>query len=379
MAEKPNLRVCFVSPAMYPLFNPLTRAVYSAAELELFELVRHLGKDKALDVNLITGDFGQEEVEFCSGVLVFREKCDRPVSGFSRFFARKNPLHKRLAAIGAPLYLSAGAGGPAVETARFCHRNRRGFVYRVTHQRECDGSYIQGNGREGKEFRWALRHADAIVCQTEEQKQLLRHTENLDALVISSAVPKEPSRADLREDVIWIGDAVEWRQPELFFRLALTLPNHPFTLLINPRDPAYFETLISKTRDIPNLGVENSVPYHEWPNYLRRAKLLVNTSRYEGFPFAFTLAFAHGIPVVSLNVDPDGILDKHQAGLCAQGSEVRLAQGVHDLLTYERQWRRMSENARRYALKHQNLDDAAQEYRRLFDLLLVAKKLKGRI
>lgn len=200
----------------------------------------------------------------------------------------------------------------------------------------------------------------------------------MDALVIPSAVPKEPSRDEFREEVLWIGEAVEWRQPELFFRLALTLPNWTFTLLINPRDPAYFENLISKTRDIPNLGVENSVPYHEWPNYLRRAKLLVNTSRYEGFPFAFTLAFAHGIPVVSLNLDPDGILEKHQVGLCAQGSEVRLAQGVQDLLTYDRQWRRMSENARHYAQKHQNLEDIAQAYRRLFELLQVAKKHKGR-
>lgn len=363
---------------MYPLFNPLNRAVYSAAELELFELVRHFGKDKAIDVNLVTGDFGQDEVEFCSGVLVFRGQFDPPSAGLSRWFSRKNPLHKRLADIDAPLYLAAGAGSPAVEAARFCRRNRRAFVYRVTHQRECDGSFVQGHGREGKDFRWALRHADAIVCQTEEQKWLLQHTENLEALVIPSAAPKELPREDHREDVIWIGEAVEWRQPELFFRLALTLPNRTFTLLINPRDPAYFENLIAKTRDIPNLGVENSVPYHEWPNYLRRAKLLVNTSRYEGFPFAFTLAFAHGVPVVSLNVNPDDILERHQVGLCAQGSEVRLAQGVQDLLTYDRQWRRMSENARQYAQKHQNLEDAAQAYRHLFDLLLVAKKLKSR-
>jgi len=378
MAEKSTLRVCFISPAMYPLFNPLTRALYSATELELFELVRYFGRNQAIDVNLITGDFGQEEVEYCSGVLVFRAPRETPRSWMTRLFSAQGPLEKILARIDAPVYLAAGWGRPVVETARFCRRHRRAFLYRVTHQRECDGSFIQGNGREGKQFRWLLHHADALVCQTEEQKQLLKHTENVDALVIPSAVPKEPSRDEFREEVLWIGEAVEWRQPELFFRLALTLPNWTFTLLINPRDPAYFENLISKTRDIPNLGVENSVPYHEWPNYLRRAKLLVNTSRYEGFPFAFTLAFAHGIPVVSLNLDPDGILEKHQVGLCAQGSEVRLAQGVQDLLTYDRQWRRMSENARHYAQKHQNLEDIAQTYRRLFELLQVAKKHKGR-
>lgn len=366
MPESNHLGICFIAPSIYPLFNPQIRAPFDDAEIQLFELAQFFGKDDASDVSVVTGNFGQQDVEYYSGALVYRSDFDVSSTMISRWLKRDNSFTKLLTKIDAQTYFMAGASGLTKEVAAFCKARHKGFVFRVSHQRDCDGTFVHANDKEGSGYRWALRHASDIVCQTEKQKELLRRTENLNAAVIPNLLPLESRYDDDRHDVVWIGDAVEWRQPELFFRLALTLPNHSFTMMIRPRDEAYFERLVVKTRDVPNLGFENSVPYQEWPSFFSKAQLLVNTSRFEGFPFSFSEAFSYGVPVASLNVDPDDILERSHLGFCARGSEVRLAQGVLDLLSYGRQWMVMSDNARSYARKNHDITQQSLAYRKIF-------------
>ena len=376
MPETNRLGLCIISPAIYPLFNPQIHSPFDDAEIQLYELARYFGNDERIDVSIVTGDYGQQEIENYSGTMVYRSHFDVSSRFLQRLFKRGNALTHLLEKIDAQTYLMAGASSLTKEVAEFCKAKRKGFVFRTAHQRDCDGTFVHAGGEDGEKYRWALHRAHTILCQTEKQKELLHRTEQLNVLVLPNVLPQESKPGGEQQEALWIGEAVEWRQPELFFRLALTLPNHTFTMIARPRDEAYFERLVSKTRDVPNLGFENSVPCQEWPSYFNRAKLLVNTSRFEGFPFTFSQALSHGVPIASLNVNPDSILDKKQLGFCANGSEVRLAQGVLDLLSYDRQWSRMSENALNYSLDNQDIESQSQEYRKLF--IRCANKSKRR-
>ncbi|RJP30636.1 MAG: glycosyltransferase [Candidatus Omnitrophota bacterium] len=366
MPEVVRLKICFVSSTIYPLYNPLVRAPYGGAEAQIFEIARFFGKDEEMEISVVTGNYEQQEVEFYSGVLVYRADLETPKSLFHRFVPSSSAIHKILKKVDAQTYIMSGACGLTKDVAEFCVRNNRSFVYRISHQRDCDGSFVHGNGEEGERFQWALHHAHQIICQTETQKNLLQRTEQLKAQVIPNVIPLFPPSSAPRDEIIWVGQAVEWKQPELFLRLALTLPNHNFTMIVMPRDLAYLERLVEKTRNVSNLGFENSAPYQEMPACYENAKLLVNTSRFEGFPYSFTQALAAGVPIAALNVDPDGILEHKQMGVCARGSEVRLAQAVNDLLSFERQWKSYSRNAMLYVEENQSFKSLETVYRKLF-------------
>ncbi len=359
-------KICIVAPEIYGLFNPQARTSYSDGDMQLYELARYFGKDERIDTTVVTGDFDQEDVEYYSGVLVFRSSFNTNTRFWQRWLRQSSEFHTLLSEINANVYMMAGASELAQPVAEFCKRQKKAFLFRVAHQRDCDGTYIHSAGEVGEQYKWALQQAKLILCQTGEQQSMLRRTTRLQGYVLHNGAPIEPPSDEIREDALWIGEAVEWKQPERFLRLALTVPSQFFTMIAYPRNPEYFEKLVEKTRDIPNLGFNNSVPYHELPRFLQRAKLLVNTSRFEGFPYAFSLALRSGVPIASLHVDPDGLLTKQQIGVCAEGSEVRLAQDVSDLVTYERQRKRYQDNAAQFALAYQNIDTIAQEYRKLF-------------
>ena len=70
----------------------------------------------------------------------------------------------------------------------------------------------------------------------------------------------------------------------------------------------------NKTIDINNLDYIGYIPFVQISEYFQGACLLVSTSEKEGFPNTFLQAWQHETPVISLTVNPDGIIDTHNLG-----------------------------------------------------------------
>ncbi|NVO20126.1 MAG: glycosyltransferase family 4 protein [Bacteroidetes bacterium] len=69
-----------------------------------------------------------------------------------------------------------------------------------------------------------------------------------------------------------------------------------------------------------NVTLKGRLPHSETRELIAGSKALISTSYFEGFPNVFLEAWASGVPVISLNVNPGGIIQENQLGIFCNGS-----------------------------------------------------------
>jgi glycosyltransferase involved in cell wall biosynthesis len=180
------------------------------------------------------------------------------------------------------------------------------------------------------------------VCQTERQLGLLPPRERARAVVIPNVLDDGvPWRAATGSEVLWVGSIKpEAKRPDLFLVLAAALPARRFRMVGPLQGPPEFqEEFRRRAAALPNVAWVGAVPRAALPEQYARARVLVNTSDFEGFPNTFLEACASGVPIVSLNVDPNGMLERHGAGTFLHGNAGRLPAAV-DALFRPEPWQR---------------------------------------
>jgi len=189
---------------------------------------------------------------------------------------------------------------------------------------------------------YGLRNADTILAQTTDQKALLSSNYGRqDAIVIRNFHPLPSSnehkdaRADEMKRVVWVANLKPSKNPDAFIRLALRFADNRDVEFVMigawQAKPAWIAELTGLMRSVPNLKYLGEQRQDQVNAVLEGAYALVNTSRGEGFSNVFIQAWMRGVPVVSLNVNPDGLLDGETLGF-ASGSEERLYSDVAKLI-----------------------------------------------
>jgi len=209
--------------------------------------------------------------------------------------------------------------------------------------------------------RAVLRHADVVVAQSATQRAWVTRSTGRDAVTIPSGFPLPAwDPAAPRDDVLWVGTLRALKRPEAFLNLAAAFPAQRFVLCGGPgEDPTLANQIASRAASLPNVRFEGFVPYPQMAARFARARVLVNTSTYEGFPNTFVLAWLHGAVVLSMGVDPDGALSRHGLGIAA-ADESGLHAALGALLANEAGMRERAARARRHA-------EATHDIRRVTD------------
>jgi glycosyltransferase involved in cell wall biosynthesis len=91
------------------------------------------------------------------------------------------------------------------------------------------------------------------------------------------------------------------------------------------------ERIEAAVERLPNLELVPPRPRSELLEEMRDAVAVVKTSRVEGMPNGFLEAWARGVPVLSLNVDPDAKIANNDIGVAADGSMERLIEAAASL------------------------------------------------
>src|SRR4029078_3484808 len=278
------------------------------------------------------------------------------------------PLYRALHAIRPDvIYQRIGCGYAGI-AAHYARRNQARMIWHVASDADVSPGTAAFSGRNSVQhymekgcITYAIRHADGIIVQTEHQAaDLARHYgRKADAFVRNfHPEPTETINKDGPLSVVWVANLKALKQPEVFIRLAARLDDLVgvrFIIVGAMQGPKVWrEQLMQAIQSVTNVDYLGAKTQREVNELLARAHVLVNTSITEGYPNTFIQAWQRGVPVISLSVNPDGVLDRQGIGIHA-GSEQRLEEAVRRLLGDTALRNEYAARAREYASRRHSL------------------------
>jgi glycosyltransferase involved in cell wall biosynthesis len=219
---------------------------------------------------------------------------------------------------------------------------------------------------EKKTFDYAIRHADKIIAQTNNQKKLIQrhYYRTVDEIIYNfHPLPSdEPNNKQMPVKVVWIANFKQLKQPEMFIRLANDIskksPANEFVMIGKPSYNVQWQNLLeNQIKHIPNLTYIGGKTNKEINQILAKSHILVNTSLYEGFSNTFIQAWMRCVPVVSLNSNPDGFLDGEKMGFVSNSYE-QLCKDVSLMVENHRLREKMGREAQEFALRKFSMENA---------------------
>jgi glycosyltransferase involved in cell wall biosynthesis len=252
----------------------------------------------------------------------------------------------------AAAYIVRGSGGHVLAASTFCRARGRRFVFSSSSELDFDFARPDRNQRMLQLYKTSLRLASRLALQTEQQRELaLRALPDSDPVVIPSFAEPAPARNGTGQYFLWADRLVEYKLPDRFVELAEALPDARFRMVACPgveTPPGMAERIEAAAQRLPNLELLPPRRRSELLEEMRDAVAVVKTSRVEGVPNTFLEAWARGVPVLSLNVDPDAKIANNDIGVAADGSMERLIEAAGSLWRDPDERTAMGERARRF-------------------------------
>jgi len=101
----------------------------------------------------------------------------------------------------------------------------------------------------------------------------------------------------------------------------------PIVIVGQPTDKKS-EKLYKKLQKLENVVLKGRLNHKDTIQLIANAKALINTSNFEGFPNIFLEAWACGVPVISLNVNPGQIFNKYNLGTYCEGDLNKMKKSI---------------------------------------------------
>jgi glycosyltransferase involved in cell wall biosynthesis len=179
---------------------------------------------------------------------------------------------------------------------------------------------------EHRVMNYGITQASNIIAQTKQQDALLKKYYGKAASAIIPNFHPKPIEKIIKEKpikVLFVGKLHPLKQPQIFIDLAhdlRDLPNVKFLLIGPPdHDKARQAKIMNRAGKLSNFDYLGYLTQEQVNEYMAQSHILVNTSLWEGFPNTFIQAWMRKVPVVSLNVNPDGVFDDNRLGLMSDG------------------------------------------------------------
>jgi hypothetical protein len=105
-----------------------------------------------------------------------------------------------------------------------------------------------------------------------------------------------------------------------------------------------------------NLDVFDALPREELGGLIARSVAVVNTALFEGMPNVFLEGWARGVPALSLDHDPDGVIERERLGGFAQGAEERFVELAREMWEQRNEQTELAVRCRDYVAREHSID-----------------------
>jgi len=362
MSTQQRTRICIVNPFQYG----------GGAEVQIDYLIDCLRKSDRWEIFYLTHHVEPSLANGRYHVVKVGNGDKVPRFGYTTDLVS---LYRELRRIKPAVIYQRVAGPYTAACAFYARKHNVSLIWHVAH----DTDVSKGSIGSGKNFvrhfldkrlaEYGLHRASAIVVQKHEQARLLQQNyARSAALEVPNFHPEPLERIDKSGEltVLWVSNFKEWKQPEVFVRLASQLRDLSGVrfVMVGHLDAScggrqWYDSLTRDMESALNLFYLGAKPLAEVNELLARAHVFVNTSKSEGFPNTFIQAWLRHVPVVSLHVDPDDVLERAKLGIHAR-SEANLISAVRILIEDASLRETLGRNAYDYSREVHSINNATR-------------------
>lgn len=349
-ARRPH--VCFVAPMVWPILaRDPNLPVVGGAEVQQAYIARGLAR-AGYRVSMICLDYGQPEYERIDGIAMHKAfRMDAGIPGL-RFLPRIASYWKAMRTVDADIYYQRSSAIWTGVVDAFCRRYGKRSIYAAASDMDFrPGKEPMHGARDRWMYHQGLKRVDRIVVQNTSQLRDCRDTYGRDSLLIPSTYELPPDAAPgERDTVLWVANMREGKRPQILLDLAAKLPHRRFVMVGgdgsgNPADARRFEEIRERAARLPNVEMTGFMPHAKAEAYFDRARIVINTSAYEGMPNTFLQAWARSVPThafidVGASVDGEPL---YRVATSVEDSAAEIERHFTDEAYYQRQSRRAHE------------------------------------
>ena len=376
------MKVCFFSPTAYGYFNPAGDKWAGGAETQQVLIARHM-TGRGIDVSFIVGDYGQADVEIHEGITVIKSFAPFTGNRKLRFLPDMHRIRRAMEIADADVYNQRSTSFYTGQLAWFASRMRKAFTFSIGSDYNC---YRDCLGRLSwpmtSLYGYGIRKSDAVISQTEKQRVLLEENFGRTTTVIRNGIPIDPATqteanrlySGERPEFLWVSSIRKLKRPEMILELARQVPEADFTIIGGLSvEGAYSSHIADEALKISNIRFTGFVHPNDIDEYYRRAYIYVNTSSLEGFPNTYLHSWRNGLPVFTVEIDPDSLIENNGTGFTA-GSFEKLVTEVKSIITDPARREAMSARALEYVRNNHDIREKGDQYIELFESLAGIQK-----
>lgn len=317
-------KICFLDPYFY-------KAHTGGAEIQLYIIAKEF-VNSGWEVHYITGDTKEKKEE--DGIIFHPFQMGKGLKG------EYKRIRDILLNIDADVYYQRGRKAYTYFLGRFCDEYKKNGVFAASMDIDCNkykgiSNIKSSNANFIKKFvnilklyqfdkftLEGMKKAAIVLSQTHYQQNKFWDNLKIKSSVFHNLhhVPTLIEREKKDPPIIlWLSNIKDIKRPELFINFARKLchKNWEFVMAGKIQQEAYRNKIEKAQKEISNFRYTGHVSFDKSNELIAQASILVNTSRSEGFSNTFIQAWLRKTPVVTLNIDPDGIITKNELGICS--------------------------------------------------------------